>query len=85
MESGTKSSFAEIMGLTLNDCDKPPLRGPQSEYLRLCRRIVIPQKGAEYETMKPNIKALEKDSCASSEGWRIQWEGRPTGVIVRAP
>ena len=27
--------------LNFIDCDKPPLRGPQSEYLRLCRRIVI--------------------------------------------
>ena len=29
------------MVLNFIDCDKPPLRGPQSEYLRLCRRIVI--------------------------------------------
>ncbi len=28
--------------------------------------------------------ALENDFCAPSEGWRIQWERRPTGVIVRA-
>jgi hypothetical protein len=33
--------LAGTVVLAFIDCDKPPLRGPQSEYLRLCRRIVI--------------------------------------------
>ena len=28
-------------GLFFIDCDQPPLRGQQSEYLRVCRRILI--------------------------------------------
>ena len=43
--------------------------------------------GPSVKDMQAKIgqQALEIDFCASSEGWRIQWEGRPTGVIVRAP
>jgi len=50
--------------------------------------------GEKRENTGPSVKdmqakigqqALEIDFCASSEGWRIQWESRPTGVIVRAP